>query len=85
MKKAFQTHIIMRYMDADAVNGFLETYNNARYSTGSEKRVVCQRDRDIYKKYLDGAFIQDLAEEYQRSYWWINRSIQLAKQELEDF
>lgn len=84
MKKAFQTHIILRTMDDDTMNSFLETYNNARYTTGREKRICTNRDREIYKRFKEGWLMQELAEEYQRSYSWIHRSIKLAIAELDE-
>lgn len=73
MKKAFQTHIIQRVMDEGSINQFFETYNNARYTTGREKRICGERDREIYRKYRNGSLIQELSSEYSRSYWWILR------------
>lgn len=82
MKKTFQTYIFQRFLDESQINHMLETYNASRIKSGREKRVVCELDREIYKKYKKGALISLLAQEYQRSYWWIWKSITLAAKEF---
>lgn len=81
MKKAFQTYIFQRFLTEKQLADMLEDYNGSRIHSGREKRVVCDLDREIYKKYKKGAFIPELAREYERSYYWIWKSITLAAQE----
>lgn len=84
MKKTFQTSIFQRFLNDSQIEEMVETYNASRFHAGREGRVVCELDHEIYKKYKKGVYIQILAHEYNRSVWWIWRSIQLAIKDLKN-
>lgn len=84
MKKALQTYILKRYVSDDRIGEMIDEYNSNRKGTGSEKRVVCQLDRIIYTEQKRGMTVQQLAAKYQRSFWWIYKSIALADREEQE-